>query len=112
MKRLPANARVIEEFNWNEGFLPDYTYFLKAEISKEGFSDYVNKLEMNLHYEDRVYSDNIGVVEVRPMFEEVKEWWDVSMKPTDTLLYVWQKGTEINIAKFKEGKLYLYAMKY
>ena len=41
---LPSSAANIEVNSWDEGFLPDHTYSLKAEISEEQFKDYVTRL--------------------------------------------------------------------
>ncbi len=41
---LPEGASNIEIISWEEGFLPDYNYSLKAEISPEQFEEYVSRL--------------------------------------------------------------------
>ena len=58
-KALPWTASEIREYAWRDGFLPDFTYFLRAGITETQFDEYVARFklttseEMGLSYDDR-----------------------------------------------------------
>ncbi|MFN0075229.1 MAG: hypothetical protein ACKVY0_02020 [Prosthecobacter sp.] len=45
-KALPWSASEVEEHIWTAGFLPDFSYSLRARITEEQFLDYVARFEL------------------------------------------------------------------
>jgi len=52
-KSLPSHAKNIEEWYWEAGLLPDYSYLLRATISESDFMKYIEKLGLTKHTHDR-----------------------------------------------------------
>jgi hypothetical protein len=106
-KQLPWSASDIHEWYWEEGFLPDYSYCLKAKMSEEAFLDYVQefglkKKEMPLENEYVRWSG--------PRTEE--SWWDVSTNLDDTYMFIDAQGDSWTLAKYENGYLYLHSSEF
>ena len=48
-RALPWGASNIYEHSWNEGFLPGYTYHLRADLPREQYLNYVARLGLKPH---------------------------------------------------------------
>ncbi|MEK7948989.1 hypothetical protein [Luteolibacter soli] len=55
---LPKDAEVCYRSQYQDGFLPDGTYCLKAKITKEQFEAIVKKAGATPHTASRKYTDN------------------------------------------------------
>lgn len=108
-KLLPKSASDIKEIYWRDGFLPDYEYYLRANISRQEFIKYCDTLCLNLHLDSSKYSDDISNLNTggAAQNDKLKGWWDT--KTNHDSLYVWQKGDEWNIVRYFNGCVYLYA---
>ena len=102
---LPDDATDIKEFSYSE---MDYTYYLKANISRTQFEEYISHFEMSLHSDTSTYSDDIIWLDTKSTFtNEVSSWWNSELKKDS--MYVSQKGREWIIARFSNGTMYLNA---
>ena len=102
---LPDDASNIKEFGYAE---MDYTYYLKANISRTQFEAYISHFEMNLHTGTSVYSDDTSWLDTKSTFtDEVNSWWNSEFKKDS--MYVSQKGRTWIIARFFDGTMYLNA---
>ena len=107
-KLLPKSATDIKDFYWEDGFLPDYEYYLRATISREDFEIYLDSLDLVLNTDSSKYTDEIGNMTTGgSCLNEIKDWWDVESNQDS--IFVWQNGHEWNIARYIKGYLYLYA---
>ena len=48
-RALPWGASNIHEHSWDDGFLPDYTYHLRADLSRDQYLNYVSRLGLKPH---------------------------------------------------------------
>jgi len=109
-KALPDTAEDVHVWHQNDGFLPDYTYYLKARISRQEFFNYIDSLEMNLHTDTSNYTDDTLWIQTSGAFNDtIKSWWNDTR--TDSM-YVWQNGHEWNTARYIDGYLYLLAIEH
>jgi len=108
-KELPLLASDVHEHFYADGFLPDYSYFLKAKMSEQQFQRYIAKFKLTLHTPDRKYSEDLwldwGGSHLAPL-----SWWD----PGKTLehTYVWEGGDTWTFAKYEHGYLYLKSLNH
>jgi len=107
---LPEDATGIEEFSWSDGFLPDYSYMLRARIPEPEFNAFVEKLGLTPHGEDRDYSEQSIWLswEAAPQFEG--DWWN----PTSGLggTYVREGDDTWSYAKYEDGTLYFKSLNH
>jgi hypothetical protein len=102
---LPDDASEIKEFSYSE---MDYTYYLKANISRAQFETYISHFKMSLHTDNSTYSDDITWLDTKSTFEhDVSTWWDSELKKDS--MYVSQEGRQWIIARFSHGTMYLNA---
>lgn len=45
-KSLPWSASEVKEYVWTDGFLPDFAYYLRAQITKEQYLNYVARFKL------------------------------------------------------------------
>jgi hypothetical protein len=45
-KALPLSASEVNEYVWTDGFLPDFSYYLRARITEEQFLNYVARFKL------------------------------------------------------------------
>ena len=46
-KALPWTASDVQDYAWTEGFLPDYSYWMRARLSRDQFRVYITKYGLN-----------------------------------------------------------------
>ena len=105
-KALPRTAEDVHEWAWEDGFLPDYSYMLKARISEQEFKEYVEYFGLTPHSPDRQYSEDDHNLSWRPcgLFDE--DWWDVS-DTLDANTFVSEGQTTWTYAKYENGYIYV-----
>jgi hypothetical protein len=111
-RALPYAATEIHESTWNADFLPDYTYCLKAKITRAAFKTYVAKFDLKLQQEDSAIRS--GFEEIRPAWgapHVTVDWWDVT-RTMDSTYYSWPKLLQWTVAKYEHGYLYLYSQEW
>lgn len=111
-KALPWGARHVRESYWADGFLPDYSYCLKARISEDEFPGYVARLGLTPHTQARSHEDPtspwLGWAHPFDLDRatESGRWWDPP--PIEAgKTYVAQSGDEWILAAYKDGWLYV-----
>lgn len=105
---LPETAVEVKEWYWQEGFLPDYEYYLKAKMSKQDFLKYIDTLKLVPYSDTLKFEDDILWSGLSGLFRDnVKDWWLTDENKDSS--YVWNKGQEWNTAKYVNGCLYFYA---
>lgn len=103
--KLPDDASEIKEYGYSD---MDYTYYLKANISKTQFKEYISHFKMNLHSATSKYSDDTIWLNTKSTFsEKVNSWWNSELKKDS--MFVSQKGREWIIARYANGTIYLNA---
>jgi hypothetical protein len=103
-RTLPAGASDVHEAAWEEGFLPDYQYCLKARITAEEFVAYARKHRLTPATPDRVYEDedNWSGLDCP---EGAGAWWNPPPRTDDWLIA--QGGHTWTTAAYHDGYLYL-----
>lgn len=110
-RALPSNAEDVHEWFWEDGFLPDYTYKLKAKMSDEQFHRYLERLKLTPHSPDRPYSDDSQVwLRWKDRHGGALECWDPSESLAET--FVLQAGDTWTFAKRERGYLYLKSLNH
>jgi len=105
-RALPFGAEGIHEWYRSNGFLPDYSYQLKAKITEEQFRQYVSNLGLTPHTEARQYTQSpIPWLSWRPQPGFTGDWWDPSESLSST--FVRQEGDCWTFAKYENGYLFL-----
>lgn len=113
---LPKGAVVCYQTQYEDGFLPDATFRLKAKVTKEQFDAIVKKIGATLHTEARKYSDDKNWLNWSPRRgEDLKPLkgrknWD----PEDDLssTFVLQEKDYWQFLKFEGGFLYYVALNH
>jgi len=106
---LPSTATEIQESGWVEGFLPDYSYILRARISDTEFADFCSRLKLTPHSETRTYSDDTHWLSWTALPNvDGGDWWI----PTESLerTFVRQDGSSWSFAKHEDGYLYFQSL--
>ena len=98
---LPDAAEVLYVSNWEDGFLPDHIYNVRAKVTKIEFDEIVREQELTLHTLESKYTDNLAWLSWRP--EEGTAW-----DPTTGLesTFVRQKGDCWTFSKYERGCIY------
>lgn len=108
-RALPFSAEDIHEWEKDFGFLPDFTYHLKAKITEEQFHRYVEKLGLTPHPSTREYlQSSVPWLSWESLPGSVGDWWD----PSDSLdfTFVLHERDFWMFAKYEHGYLYLTAL--
>ncbi len=108
--KLPWSASEIYEWSREDGFLPDYSYFLKAKITQEEYLKYIEELNLKKHTETSKYPDGTLGLNWSAMSGVDRNIWNPSISLSET--YVWQNGHEWVLAKHENGYLYLKALNH
>jgi hypothetical protein len=103
-RHLPASATGIKEWAWTDGFLPDFSYQLKARITDSEFVEFVASLGLTPHTPDRKYSEASHWLSWSPSLRFDGKWWDASNALTST--YVKEGHDTWMFAKHENGFLY------
>ncbi len=48
-RQLPWSARILREHYWADGFLPDFDYELEAQMTKNEFINYIDRIGLTNH---------------------------------------------------------------
>ena len=107
---LPEKATEIEEWSWSDGFLPDYTYFMRARVSESGFTEFITKLDLTLHTASRSYSQDVSMLSWHYSPEGNVAWWNPSESLQET--YVSESSDTWTFAKYEGGFLYFHSFSY
>ncbi|MGC3956462.1 MAG: hypothetical protein QM813_00340 [Verrucomicrobiota bacterium] len=107
---LPATATDVHEWVWADGFLPDYSYLLKARISEDEFREFVTRLGLTAHTPTREYSEDSVWLSwgAAPGFDG--SWWDVSDSLDST--FVSEGHDTWSFAKYEKGYLYFQSLNH
>ena len=103
-RHLPASATDIQEWSWADGFLPDFSYQLKARVTDAEFHQFVASLGLTPHTPERKYSEASHWLSWSPSLRFVGKWWDASNALTST--YVKEGHDTWMFAKHENGFLY------
>ena len=107
-RELPQSAKDIREWYHEDGFLPDYVYYLRAKVTKLQFEQYVAHFGMTPHSKDRTYVEPFR----GPSWGKGPEdWWNPSTATEGSYAYQIRRDHWI-ISKYENGYIYLYAVEY
>lgn len=106
---LPNTATEMKE-KFYDAF-PDFSYFMKAKITKEEFKDYTDKLKLNINNDSTKYSFKVFKGGKKEL-----DWWKVTGK-SDIFYKVYYHKDKSSIsgeeyATYEDGNLYFYVIKY
>lgn len=102
-RALPISAKNVYVYSRDYG--PNKrTYYLKAEISKVEFQNYISKFDLHSWEEDRVLKNHPEYV-IWQGEASSPLWWDPKPSIEGTFGYA---ETEKLIAKYEKGNIYLY----
>lgn len=101
---LPKSARDVLEWHWADGFLPDYSYCMRATMTRAEFERYVATLHLKPHTPSRRYSDPDGY----PGWYCSPPWWKAPS--ADGELWVEQAGEYWTTAAYDGTYLWLSSM--
>jgi hypothetical protein len=113
---LPKGADVCYRSQYEDGFLPDATFRLKAKVTKEQFDTIVKKIGATPHTEARKYTDDKAWLSWSPERggdlkpRKGRKNWD----PEDDLssTFVRQEKDYWQFVKFEGGFLYYVALNH
>jgi hypothetical protein len=109
-QNLPATATDVHEWSWADGFLPDYSYLLKARVTETEFTQFVALLGLTPHTPARQYSEESHWLSWRaaPGFDG--DWWDASDSLDSTFV---REGQDTwSFAKYENGYLYFQSLNH
>jgi|UniRef100_UPI00378382F2 hypothetical protein len=109
-RALPRSAQGVQEWYWADGFLPDYSYHLKARITQQEFDNYVKKLGLTPHTLERAYTDDVHWLNWQALPQFTNGWFDPSDSLTAT--FVSQEGDCWAFAKYEKGNLYVTSLNH
>ena len=99
----------VEEFQEKSvDCFPDHSYFLKVRISAEVFAEFVARVELTRHSDDRNYTDDKTWLSWNGL--QTPAFWDASDSLEGT--YVRQSGDCWTFAKYENGYLYLRSLSH
>ncbi len=95
-KGLPFFTSYVREYAWQDGFLPDYAYYLKAGISESEFEDYVECFDLEPRGKSYWSGPHSDVT-----------WWNIAHTRHET--YGKAEDQWEMIATYADGFIYVYA---
>jgi hypothetical protein len=108
-KALPFWTWDVHEWSLTDGFLPDYSYCLKAKMTRSEFIEYIAQYDLKLNpttpKQDR---DFMPPPSWSSPFEPNDSWWNVTLT-MDSTYYIWPKADNWTMAKYEHGYLYLHS---
>ena len=107
---LSTNATDVLEWSWSDGFLPDYSYVMRARVSRSDFESFCTALSLTLHTPDRSYTDDAHWLAWSAPPGFTNTWWDVSPSLEGT--YVSQGNDTWSFAKYENGFLYFQSLNH
>lgn len=100
---LPFSAKNVNVYSKTYG--PNkQVYYLKAEISKVEFQNYISKLCLHSWEEDRILKDNPQYASWQ-IGTTSPPWWDPEPSIEGTFGHA---GTDLLLVKYDSGNIYLY----
>ena len=102
---LLIGATDIHEYSAVSGFLPDFSYHLKARINERAVQRFLRR--MNL---DTIWSPGRDAYKGR--WQQEGHWWQPSPDMTGTYIDYLPERSFVRMAKYEEGYLYYYAFKW
>ncbi len=107
---LPASITNVQEWAWADGFLPDYSYMLKAKVTQAEFDSFASKLKLTPHSPTRTYSENSTWLSWSTAPGFTNDWWD----PSDSLetTFVAEGHDTWSFAKYENGYLYFQSLNH
>ena len=111
-KKLPPTAKEVQVWLQEDGLLPDYTYLLRARITKEEFEQYVAELSLTPHSAERKYDDSVAWLSwsAQPLRGSAPEWW-IPTRAQETT-FVRQERQNWTYAKHENGYVYLKSLNH
>ena len=113
---LPKEAEVCYRTQYEDGFLPDATFRLKAKITKQQFDAIVKKIGATPHTEKRKYTDDKIWLSWNPELgddlepRKGRKNWDPEVDLSAT--FVRQQKDYWQFLKFEGGFLYYVALNH
>jgi hypothetical protein len=98
------------EWSWSDGFLPDYSYVMKARISQGDFEAFRLTLNLAPHTPERRYSDDVHLLSWSAPSGFTNTWWDASTSLETT--FVNQGNDTWSFAKYENGFLYFQSLNH
>jgi hypothetical protein len=98
---LPASAKIVFTSQWEDKFLPDATFKLKARMTEAEFTKAVGQLGLSPHTNERKYTD--GTIWLQWMRDADPRW---NPSPNIDTTFVRQEGDSWQLAKYENGFLY------
>ena len=82
VKALPFSARNIREYKWQEPFIPDYDYYMRANITEDQFKAYLQNWTDLKHSKRNLENYRVKDLRQDHLHSEVTDlqWW----KPRDS----------------------------
>ena len=107
---LPETATEVNEWAWADGFLPDYSYILKAKVTQQEFNEFNLKLGLTPHTPTRIYTESDAMLSwnAPPGCDEA--WWDPS--PFLDATFVEEGSDTWSCAKYEDGFLYFQSLNH
>jgi hypothetical protein len=100
-KALPPDVKIIGEYNWDNGFPPDYCYYMKAEMSYDAFLSYKDKMNFVILPKEKYQIFDFGGFE-----KHTDPWWAPSNDPNQAYYNPTMKGSQKAFMKYENGFLY------
>lgn len=104
-RTLPSGATDVHDAAWEDGFLPDYQYCLKARITAEEFAAYARQHGLTPATPGRVYEDEDDWSGLDCPLRAEAAWWDPPPGRDGWLIA--QGGDTWTTAVYHGGYLYL-----
>ncbi|MEM4247918.1 MAG: hypothetical protein QXH80_01510 [Candidatus Nanoarchaeia archaeon] len=107
---MPDSATEVQEWVWEDGVTADYSYLLKAKVSRKHFDSFVSKLGLTPDSQSRKYSQGTGGPSWLRPAQFTGNWWNPSPSLDGTLVY--EDGHTWSLAKYENGYLYFMSFQY
>jgi len=107
-RALPWGAREVHRNLWSDGFLPDFSYHMKVQVSAEEARDYMARVGLTRAASLPLHASWLSRPVSMPSRVDTS-WWDPSPDSGDTYSREWST-TCFTIAKYERGWLYVYAL--
>lgn len=111
-RALPWSARAVRESGWTDGFLPDFSYCLKARVPEAEVGPFLARVGLTeVHSATRVYTDHPTWLSWAGPVGGDTTWWDPPPVRAGRT-YVSQHGDLWVLADYEAGWLYVSAAEH